>query len=164
MKIVYLSLGSNLGDRESHLRSAIQRLPAKEIEVRRLSSLYETEPRDLGAQPWFLNLVLEAETKAFPLQLLDRLQAIEREMGRKRTVAKGPRNIDLDILLYGSVVIQTPKLSIPHPRLAERRFVLEPLAELAPDARHPVLRRSIRDLLRTVEPQRVRLFAPPFVL
>ena len=164
MKIVYLSLGSNLGDREAHLRGAIQRLVAKEIEVRKLSSLYETEPRDRTDQPWFLNLVAEVETKAFPLQLLDRLQAIEREMGRKRIAAKGPRNIDLDILLYGSAVIQTPKLSIPHPRMAERRFVLEPLAEIAPDARHPVLRRSVRDLLRAVEPQRVRLLAPPFAV
>jgi 2-amino-4-hydroxy-6-hydroxymethyldihydropteridine diphosphokinase len=107
-------------------------------------------------QPWFLNQVIECETELFPRQLLARLQKIERALGRKRTIAKGPREIDLDILLFGDAVVKAPELEVPHPRLAERRFVLEPLAELAPDKRHPGTRRTVREMLAGVANQVVR--------
>lgn len=142
MKTIYLSLGSNLGDREANLRKALDRL-----NPRRVSHLYETEPVDHIAQPFFLNLVVEAETPLMPMQLLAQTQRIERDLGRKRTIAKGPRTIDIDILLYGSSVIGVKRLQIPHPRMHERRFVLEPMADLAPDLRHPVTHRTIREML-----------------
>jgi 2-amino-4-hydroxy-6-hydroxymethyldihydropteridine diphosphokinase len=152
VKTVYLGLGSNIGDREGHLRAAIERLQG----VRRVSPIYETEPVDYTAQAWFLNVVVEAETDLFPMQLLARTARIEREMGRVRTIAKGPRTIDIDILLYGSSVVQSEKLMIPHPRIAERRFVLAPLADLAPELRHPLLGRTIRELLAEAPQQIVR--------
>jgi len=157
MKTIYLSLGSNLGDREGCLRGAIARLGAAGIRVLRVSSLYETEPIEVREQPWFLNLVVEAETDLFPKQLLARTQRIELELGRKRVRPKGPRTIDIDILLYGQSVIESNELMVPHPRLAERRFVLEPLVELAPELRHPVNRRSIRELLAATAGQVVNL-------
>jgi 2-amino-4-hydroxy-6-hydroxymethyldihydropteridine diphosphokinase len=147
LKRAYLSLGSNLGQREDHLQQAIDRLSAAGVKILRVSAVHETEPRDLPHQPWFLNLVLEVETDLFPMQLLARLQKIEAELGRKRLVAKGPRTIDIDILLFGNFVMETERLTIPHPRLTERRFVLEPLVELAPELRHPVSRRTMRELL-----------------
>jgi 2-amino-4-hydroxy-6-hydroxymethyldihydropteridine diphosphokinase len=106
------------------------------------------------AQAWFLNLVVEAETDLFPMQLLARTAGIERALGRVRTTPKGPRTIDIDILLYGNAVVQSAKLQIPHPRMAERRFVLAPLADLAPDLRHPVLHKSVRELLGMVRLQK----------
>src|SRR5579864_3448881 len=130
MKTVYLSIGSNVGDRETHLTRALERLAENDLRVVRTSGVYETEPRDLPDQPWFLNQVVEAETELFPIQLLGRLQKIERALGRLPTKPKGPRAIDLDILLYGDAIISVPGLDIPHPRLGDRRFVLEPLAEL----------------------------------
>ena len=157
MKTVYLSLGSNIGNRERHLQDAIDRLNATGIQVQRISPVYETEPMDYTDQRWFLNLVVEAETKFFPMQLLARTSKIERELGRVRTVANGPRNIDIDILLYGSTRMKTAKLEIPHPRMAERRFVLAPLADLAPALRHPVLGKTIRELLDEIEGQKVRV-------
>ena len=156
MKTAWLSLGSNIGDREANLREAMRSLEAEGIHVRRESSLYETEPQDLRDQPLFLNCVVEVDTELFPKLLLTRVKRIEKSLGRKRTVAKGPRTIDIDILLYGSFVIQTAELEIPHPRMSERRFVLEPLAELAPDLRHPVSRRTMRELLGGVAGQVVR--------
>jgi 2-amino-4-hydroxy-6-hydroxymethyldihydropteridine diphosphokinase len=156
MNTVYLSLGSNLGDREVALRAALRLLQASDLRIVRFSPIYETEPQDLKAQPWFLNLVVEAETDLFPRQLLARVQKIERQLGRKRTVAKGPRSIDIDILLYGDSVISTADLVVPHPRMAERRFVLEPLAQLTPELRHPVLKRTIRELLAGTQGQAVR--------
>jgi 2-amino-4-hydroxy-6-hydroxymethyldihydropteridine diphosphokinase len=155
-KLVYLSLGSNLGDRERNLEQAIDLLAEAGLRILRRSHIYETEPQDVRDQPWFLNLVVEAETDLFPKQLLARLQQIERQLGRKRSTPKGPRTIDIDILLYGDSVIETDELVVPHPRLPERRFVLEPLAELAPDLRHPVTRRSIGELLAGLSSQRVR--------
>ena len=146
-KTIYLSLGSNLGDREAQLRQAIRELSAGEVQVVRASSLYETEPVGLPGQPWFLNAVVEAATDLFPLQLLDRTQEIEIRMGRRRTVRQGPRPIDIDILLYGNFRIQSERLIVPHPRMVERRFVLEPLAELAPELRHPVTHMTVRELL-----------------
>ena len=158
MKRIYLSLGSNLGDREANLRGAVERLAGRDVRVLRTSRIYETEPVDYRDQAWFLNQVVEAETALFPLQLLTRTARLERDLGRKRTVPKGPRTIDIDILFYASAVIETLKLEIPHPRIAERRFVLVPLAELAPDLRHPVTNRTVRQMLESAPPAIVRSF------
>ena len=156
VKLVYLSLGSNLGDREGYLRRAIALVGAAGARVLRVSSLYETEPLEATDQPRFLNLVVEAETELFPKQLLARLLKIELDLGRRRGRPKGPRLIDIDILLYGRSVIESAELRVPHPRLAERRFVLEPLAELAPELRHPVNHLTIRELLAATAGQVVR--------
>ena len=144
-KLVYLSLGSNLGDREENLREAMRRLGTMG-KVVRVSAFYETEPVEQVAQPWFLNCVLQLETEKMPRQLLKAILGVERAMGRRRMGKKGPRNIDIDILLFGSSVVDTAELVIPHPAMHERRFVLEPLAEIAPDARHPVFKRTVREL------------------
>jgi 2-amino-4-hydroxy-6-hydroxymethyldihydropteridine diphosphokinase len=144
-KIVYLSLGSNLGDREANLRTAIEKL--KEIgEVMAISSFYETEPVEVTAQPWFLNCAVKFDTEKMPRQLISAILAIEQSMGRQRKQQKGPRTIDIDILFFGSSIIDIPSLTVPHPHLHERRFVLEPLAEIAPDARHPTFKRTVREL------------------
>jgi 2-amino-4-hydroxy-6-hydroxymethyldihydropteridine diphosphokinase len=145
LKTVYLSLGSNLGDRAANLWAAIDRLAAVSNVVA-VSSLYETEPVEFTEQPWFLNCVVKLETEKMPRQLLAALLDIEIQMGRRRDRKKGPRIIDLDILLFGSSVVQTKGLTIPHPAMHERRFVLEPLAEIAPEVRHPVFKRTIREL------------------
>jgi 2-amino-4-hydroxy-6-hydroxymethyldihydropteridine diphosphokinase len=144
-KQVYLSLGSNVGDRAANLNVAIQRL-GKLGEVAAVSSFYETEPIELTTQPWFLNCAVELNTQKMPRQLLSGVLAIEREMGRRRQQKKGPRNIDIDILLFGNSIIKARGLTIPHPAMHQRRFVLEPLAEIAPEARHPVLKRTVREL------------------
>ena len=156
MKTVYLGLGSNLGGREDHLQAALDALHAPDLVVRRISPVYETEPVDVREQPWFLNLVVEAETSLFPMQLLARVAKVERQLGRRRSVPKGPRTIDIDILLYGSAVVRTPALEIPPPRLHERRFVLAPLADLAPELRHPVTRQTVREMLLATVGQAVR--------
>ena len=150
-KLAYLSLGSNVGDREANLRGALARL-AEVGCVRAVSSFYETEPVEFTAQPWFLNCAVALETTRMPKQLLHALLQLELEMGRRRTQDKGPRTIDLDILLFGNAIVNTPGLTIPHPALAERRFVLEPLTEIAPEAVHPVLKKTIRELLDTLPP------------
>ncbi len=150
-KTVYLSLGSNLGDRPANLREAIARL-TELGEVTSVSSYYETEPVDLLAQPWFLNCAVALATEKMPRQLLGGLQKIEQEMGRRRAQPKGPRVIDLDILLFGSSVVDTVRLTIPHAAMHERRFVLEPLAEIAPEARHPVFKRTVRELRDALPP------------
>jgi len=156
MKTAYLALGSNVGDRDTNLAHARAHLAAQDMRVTRVSSVYETEPRDVTDQPWFLNQVVEVETELFPRQLLSRTQKIERLMGRQPTRPKGPRTIDIDILFYGQAIVDTPSLEIPHPRVADRRFVLEPLAELAPDLRHPATRRTVREMLAQVAHQKVR--------
>jgi 2-amino-4-hydroxy-6-hydroxymethyldihydropteridine diphosphokinase len=156
LKTIYLSLGSNVGDREKHLHTAIERLDAPDVRVLRVSPLYETEPVEYTAQRWFLNLVVEADTTLFPMQLLSRTSRIERDLGRTRTVPKGPRTIDIDILLYGKSVVRSAQLEIPHPRMAERRFVLAPLAELAPELRHPVTHRTVREMLDAAPRQEIR--------
>lgn len=145
-KTVYLSLGSNLGDRAANLRTAIQKL--SEIgDVMAVSSFYETEPVEAAPQPWFLNCAVRLNTEKMPRQLIAAILSLEQSMGRhRRGQEKAPRTIDIDILLFGSSVIELPKLTVPHPRLHERRFVLEPLTEIAPDVRHPVLKRTMREL------------------
>jgi 2-amino-4-hydroxy-6-hydroxymethyldihydropteridine diphosphokinase len=150
---IFLSLGSNVGDREANLRAAIQRLA-----VLRVSPTYETEPLDYTDQAWFLNLVVEIETELSPHELLAKTSGIEHELGRVRDIPNGPRTIDIDILLYGDEVIEETDLQIPHPRMAERRFVLAPLADLAPDLRHPVTHRTVREMLASAPPETVRLF------
>lgn len=155
MKTVYLALGSNIGDREARLREAVARLKAEEIHVLRCSPVYETEPQDVKDQDWFLNAVLEAETDLFPMQLLGRTQKIEQELGRRRLKQGGPRTLDIDILLYGHAVVRTPQLEIPHPRMASRRFALEPLSQLAPDLRHPVTGRTVREMLAEIRGQQI---------
>jgi len=151
--LAYLSLGSNVGDREHQLRDAIARLETAGRVVS-VSSLYQTEPVEFADQAWFLNCAVALETAATAEELMAALLEIERQMGRQRVQNKGPRTIDLDILLFlysspitGSAVIDSPALTIPHPAMQQRRFVLQPLAEIAPEARHPVLKKTIRELL-----------------
>jgi 2-amino-4-hydroxy-6-hydroxymethyldihydropteridine diphosphokinase len=145
-EFVYLSLGSNLGDRAAHLRSAIERV-SEAGTVKATSSFYETEPVDFRHQPWFFNCVVALETTKTPRELLAYALAIEAGMGRRRAPDKGPRTIDIDILLFGNRVIDEPGLRIPHPAMQERRFVLEPLAEIARQAFHPVLKKTAWELL-----------------
>ena len=155
----YLSLGSNMGDRAKNLRAAIAALGKTGVQVVRTSSLYETEPVDYLDQAWFLNMAIEAETELGALELLRALRQIETQMGSKKVIAKGPRLIDMDILLYADQVIDTPELQVPHPRMHLRRFVLEPLAEIAPNARHPVSGLSATAMLaRTPDNSAVRKF------
>lgn len=159
MKTAFLGLGSNVGDREAHLREAVKHLESNEVRVLRRSSLYETAPQEMLDQPWFLNAVVQVETRLFPMQLLARVRQIERDMGRRRVTPKGPRNIDIDILFYGRVVMATAELEVPHPRIAQRRFVLDPLAEIAPDFRHPMTGKTAHEMLNALEPQGVRRLA-----
>jgi 2-amino-4-hydroxy-6-hydroxymethyldihydropteridine diphosphokinase len=142
----YLSLGSNLGDREQNLRAAIARLG----DILAVSSFYETEPVEFTDQPWFLNCAVTVRTELTPEQFLAKIQQIEQEMGRRRIQPKGPRNIDIDILLFGDSIINTSELDVPHPAMHQRGFVLEPLNEIAPEARHPVLNKTVRELLRSL--------------
>lgn len=145
--LVYLSLGSNLGDRAANLRSALLQLPAAKTPVSKVSSFYETEPVDVRDQPWFLNCVVEGRTELEPPELLRALRAIEAQLGSRKEFAKGPRLLDIDILLYGDLVLATPELQIPHPRMLERKFVLAPLAEIVPALKHPGWKGTARELL-----------------
>ena len=160
-KSVYLSLGSNLGDRQANLRTAIGKL-MNLGDVMTVSSIYETEPIGLREQPWFLNCVVLMQTERLPRLFLKYILGIEQEMGRKRLQPTGPRIIDIDILLFGNATIETPELTVPHPAMHERRFVLAPLAEIAPAVRHPVMKRAARELLEALprEGDRVKKWCP----
>jgi 2-amino-4-hydroxy-6-hydroxymethyldihydropteridine diphosphokinase len=146
-KIVYVSLGSNVGDRAANLKNAITRL-ADLGEVLAVSSFYETEPVEFTAQPWFLNCAVKLDTEKMPKQLLAGILDLEQQMGRRRRreQKKGPRIIDIDILLFGNSIIDAKGLTVPHPAMHERRFVLEPLAEIAAEVRHPLFKKTIREL------------------
>lgn len=162
MKRVFLSLGSNLGDRSGNIKRALDALCAAGIGVRRVSSLYRTEPVEFRQQPWFVNCVAEIETDLLPLQLLKATQKVERDMGRRRSINKGPRKIDIDILLYENVVVRSAALTIPHERMAERRFVLVPLRELEAGLRHPVTDRTVVEMLNeTADSSQVIRLHPP---
>lgn len=151
LKRVYLSLGSNMGEREANLKAAIESLAALG-KITAISSLYETEPVEFAAQPWFLNCVVELETEKMPRQLLAAILDIEKGLGRRRVQKKGPRTLDIDILFFGNSTVKTKGLTIPHPAMQERRFVLEPLAEIAPEMRHPILKHTVRELKDALPP------------
>ena len=155
LPLVVLGLGSNLGDRDAFLRAALAGL-APVYQIERVSSIYETAPQLVAEQPFYHNLVSAGRTRLAPLDLLHFLKALEQRLGRTPTYRYGPREIDLDMLLYGDQIISTPELTVPHPRMAERAFVLAPLAEIAPDLRHPVLQRSMRELAAAVADQDIR--------
>ncbi|MDR0310996.1 MAG: 2-amino-4-hydroxy-6-hydroxymethyldihydropteridine diphosphokinase [Acidobacteriota bacterium] len=146
MNIAYISAGSNIGDREANLNFGARRL-GERGKLIQASSFFETEPVGYADQPWFLNQVFELETALTPRELLAWCNEIERGGGRVRTFPNAPRTLDLDILFYGDRIISEPDLIIPHPRMTERRFVLEPLGEIAPELRHPVEKKTVRDLL-----------------
>ncbi len=148
--IVYLGLGTNLGDRLANLKHAADALPPQ-VSLLRASSIYETEPWGYRDQPAFLNQVLEARTDLPPEALLRHLKRIERKLGRRPTFRYGPRLVDLDILFYGDLVINLLGLLIPHPQLADRAFVLVPLAELAPTLRHPISGLTIQEMLTKID-------------
>jgi 2-amino-4-hydroxy-6-hydroxymethyldihydropteridine diphosphokinase len=158
LSIVYLGLGSNIGDREAMLRSALEDLDKPDLRLLRVSGIYETEPLGLREQRWFLNLVAEFDCELFPRQLLQRTQRTERQYGRLRTLPNGPRTLDIDILLYGNSVVKTDALEIPHPRFRERRFVLAPLAELNAELRDPVSGKTVGAMLAGLRGQGLRKF------
>jgi len=144
---VAIALGSNIGDREGSLRAAIAAL-APFIRHLRVSTFHETAPVGVGSQPTFLNAAAVGETSLTPRALLDTLLAVEQSLGRERPFPGAPRTLDLDLILYDGAVLDVPELTVPHPRFRERRFVLEPLAEIAPDWRDPVTGRTVEELLR----------------
>jgi 2-amino-4-hydroxy-6-hydroxymethyldihydropteridine diphosphokinase len=143
----YLSAGSNLGNPKANLEFSLNELENAGTVLQK-SMYFETEPVGFTKQPWFLNLAIEFETRLTPIELLHLCLNIENSRARKRSFPNAPRTLDLDILFYGNAIIRQSNLIIPHPRLADRKFVLEPLAQIAPDLIHPVLKKSIRFLLK----------------
>ena len=162
--IAYLSLGSNVGDRLENLRKGMQLFRGEGIALRRTSSVYGTEPVDHTDHGWFLNCAAEVSTTLEPLALLRRLQRIEIRLGRERKIPKGPRTLDIDMLLYGDVVLQSEELTLPHPRMFKRRFVLEPLREIAPALRLPGASISVEEAIQQLrDPAQVRRLEPGFI-
>ena len=156
-KIVYLALGTNLDDRPANLQAAIAALPP-DVTVLAKSPVYETPPWGLTDQPAFLNMVIKGETRQGPQRLLKHLKLLEVRLGRLPSIRYGPRKIDIDLLFYDDVLLDTPELTLPHPSLHERAFVLVPLADLAPDLVHPVLGKTVRQLLAQVDTTGVKRY------
>ena len=150
MHTAYIGIGSNLGSKEENCRNAVKLLIENGIKVTSLSSGIRTEPWGVTDQPEFVNMAIRIETVLEPEDLLKLLKKIERDMGRRTTMRWGPRLIDLDILFYDELVLKTPVLEIPHPGITERYFVLKPLAEIAPGLVHPVVKKTIRELLTSI--------------
>ncbi|MBI5666039.1 MAG: 2-amino-4-hydroxy-6-hydroxymethyldihydropteridine diphosphokinase [Nitrospirae bacterium] len=150
MSTVYIGIGSNLGSREDNCKAAVRHLIDNGIKVLKLSSMIETEPWGVKDQPKFINMAVKVETGLGPEELLLLLKQIEAEIGRRQTIHWGPRVIDLDILLYDDLVLKTPELEIPHPGISERYFVLKPLSDIAPEIIHPVIKKSIEELLNEI--------------
>lgn len=156
---VYLALGSNLGDRERNLKIALRSLDESDLRIVQVSSIYETEPVGYRDQDWFLNMAVHAETDLQPLQALQIIRQIEADLGRERKILNGPRTIDIDILFWGGEVIDTPELTVPHPRLHERRFVLLPLVDVGGRFVHPVMKVNVQELLKELKSsEQVRVF------
>ena len=145
--IYFLCIGTNLGDRRKNLAHAISLLEKEGIEILKVSSLYETQPVDIPSQPWFYNQVIEIRSNVNPMAFLALIKKIERKIGRMDHSYKGPRIIDIDILMVEKTVVQTKELKIPHPRMEKRNFVLLPFVEISPDAIHPIINEKIIDLL-----------------
>jgi 2-amino-4-hydroxy-6-hydroxymethyldihydropteridine diphosphokinase len=154
--LIYLSLGSNLGDRLANLQNAISGLPPK-IQPLVRSSIYETSPWGYSDQPDFYNQVIKAETLFEPADVLETIKSLEVSLGRQETFRFGPRLIDLDLLFYDALILNSPKLTIPHPRITERAFVLVPLAEIAPDLVHPGIGKTIQQLKSSIDTSSVKL-------
>ncbi len=155
----FLSLGSNVGNREKNLKNACSFLEKAHIEVLRFSSIYETQPVDYPSQPWFLNQILEVSTGLLPDDLLDAVKTVEAKLGRLKSVPKGPRKIDIDIILAGKFIHQTPRLKIPHPQMHKRKFVLLPLREIDPYVVHPILKKNIESLVKdNDDPSEIRKY------
>ena len=154
---VFIALGTNLGDRKENLRKALASLESF-AHLLACSGVYETPPWGFTDQPWFLNMAVEGDTNLSPYDLLTRLKQLERDLGREPGFRYGPRLIDLDILFYDELILETPELEIPHPRLEERSFVLAPLADLAPDFQHPVTGRTVLQMLNEVDTSAIRYF------
>jgi 2-amino-4-hydroxy-6-hydroxymethyldihydropteridine diphosphokinase len=151
MAIAYISIGSNIGDREENCRKAIKLLKEKGIAVKKQSRMYETEPWGIKDQPKFINMAIEVETDKKPEELLRILKEIEKEIGRTETVKWGPRVIDLDIIFYDDLILKSQDLEIPHPLLHEREFVLKPLCEIAPEKKHPVTGKTVKEMLENLK-------------
>jgi 2-amino-4-hydroxy-6-hydroxymethyldihydropteridine diphosphokinase len=162
----YLGLGTNIGKRLSNLERCLSALERSEIIIKNRSSIYETQPKGIQNQPWFLNQVVEVETEFSPDDLLMEIKKIEDNIGRKPNERNGPRIIDIDILLAGDKIVTTKKLKIPHPKLLERNFALVPLVEIAPDAVHPIAKKRIKELSEECADKAVvrifRLYRQPF--